>query len=442
MHLENILTDVEHFQVTVSHTPSKEADEADWHDWRPDFSAYDVVLLVYNGAMWPDEVRSNFESYIREGGTALLQHASNNPFQGWAAFEEMTGLLWRGAAHGYRVYMDNQGNVVREPPGKGLGAGHGKLHDWSITSRMPEHPILKDLPPVWLHPHDELYHGQRGPAENMHILATAYSDTENGGSGTHEPMLWWIPWGEGKVLTLLPGHLWGGQKDDRALRCVGFRTLLQRSVEWLATGTVKSRVPDNFPSRNTTSIVPRKDAPWITLFDGKSLDGWKASENPSSFSVQDGAIVVHGPRAHLFYTGTEPDEAIFHNFHFKADVMTSPGANSGLYFHTTYQEEGWPSKGYEAQVNNTYKNDPRKTGSLYGLDDVMEAPVSDNEWFTQHIIVQGKRIIIKINDTTVVDYTEESPTGNRKLDKGTFALQAHDPDSRVLYRNIAVKRLP
>ncbi len=180
------------------------------------------------------------------------------------------------------------------------------------------------------------------------------------------------------------------------------------------------------------------DSLWTALFDGASLDGWQASENPSSFSVEDGSIVAHGDRAHLFYVR----QTDFKNFHFMADVKTAPGANSGIYFHTSYQEEGWPATGYEAQVNNTYNGDPRRTGSLYGISDIMDAPAADDEWFTQHIIVQGKRITIRINDRVLVDYEEASPSGGRRLDSGTFALQAHDPGSRVLYRNIKVKRLP
>ena len=193
-----------------------------------------------------------------------------------------------------------------------------------------------------------------------------------------------------------------------------------------------------------TGSQTAEDDGWISLFDGETLDGWQASENPASFTVEDGRIVVHGPRAHLFYVG-EVENHTFKNFEFKADVMTAPGANSGLYFHTAYQEDGWPSKGYEAQVNNTYESDPRKTGSLYGLDDVLEAPAPDNEWFTEHIIVQGKTITIKVNDKTLVEYTEPDTLmqeGGRMLDSGTFALQAHDPDSRVYYRNIMVKPLP
>ena len=180
------------------------------------------------------------------------------------------------------------------------------------------------------------------------------------------------------------------------------------------------------------------DSLWISLFDGASLDGWRASEHPASFTVEDGSIVAHGDRAHLFYVR----HADFKDFHFKAEVKTAPGANSGIYFHTAYQEEGWPATGYEAQVNNTYEGDPRRTGSLYGLSDVLEAPAEDDEWFTQHIIVRGKRIIIRIDERVVVDFEETNPSGGRRLDRGTFALQAHDPGSRVHYRNIMVRRLP
>ena len=254
-HLVAALDEAGRFNVTVSEAPPKGADASLWDAWRPDFSSYDVVLLNYNGEMWPEPVRQAFEQYIEGGGAALVQHASNNPFHGWEAFERMVGLLWRPPDVGHRAYIDDEDNLIRLPPGEDIGGGHGTLHDWQIMSRMDDHPILKGLPIVWLHPHDELYHGQRGPAEDMQVLATAYSSPEHGGTGKHELMLWWIPYGKGKVLTLLPGHLWSGQEDDRALRCVGFRTLLQRSTEWLATGSVDIPVPKNFPTATETSIV-------------------------------------------------------------------------------------------------------------------------------------------------------------------------------------------
>jgi len=184
-------------------------------------------------------------------------------------------------------------------------------------------------------------------------------------------------------------------------------------------------------------IQKKKAGGWTKLFDGKSFEGWKASENPSTFSVQDGMIVVFGERAHLFYTGPFMDHN-FKNFEFKLKVMTTPGSNSGLFIHTDYQETGWPSKGYEIQVNQTH-TDWRKTGSVYAVQDVKEVFVKDNEWYTQHIIVEGQRIIVKINDKIINDYTEGE---NGRLSNGTIALQGHDPKSKVFYKDIMVKALP
>lgn len=184
---------------------------------------------------------------------------------------------------------------------------------------------------------------------------------------------------------------------------------------------------------------------WISLFDGKSLANWRVGANAETFTVDSGMIIVHGKTAHLFYDGNVQDHN-FKNFEFKAEVMTRPGANSGIYFHTVYQEKSWPAKGYEVQVNNSH-TDWRRTGSLYGMKDVKDTLVKDNEWFTEHIIVQGKRVIIKINENTVVDYTEpdniQRSEGNaqRILSNGTFALQGHDPKSIVYFRNIQVKPL-
>jgi hypothetical protein len=185
---------------------------------------------------------------------------------------------------------------------------------------------------------------------------------------------------------------------------------------------------------------------WVPLFDGKSLDGWRASEHPATFSVDDGKIAVHGPRAHLFYVGEVMDHD-FRNFEFKAQVMTTPGSNSGIFFHTTYQEEGWPAQGYEVQVNNT-QSDWRRTGSIYAYDDVREVHVPDNEWFTQHIMVQGNTVTVKLNGKTVVEYTEPDEVERaanekgRTLSSGTFALQGHDPDSKVYFKDIMVRPLP
>lgn len=184
---------------------------------------------------------------------------------------------------------------------------------------------------------------------------------------------------------------------------------------------------------------------WVSLFDG-TMKNWKVGDNAATFRVDSGMIIVNGNVAHLFYDGPVGNHN-FKNFEFKAEVKTMPHANSGIYFHTQFQQGGWPSKGYEVQVNNSH-TDWRRTGSLYGIQDVKETYVSDNEWYTEYIKVEGKHVTVKINDKVVVDYTEpdnvERPKGSedRKLSSGTFALQGHDPGSKVYYRNIMVKILP
>ena len=185
---------------------------------------------------------------------------------------------------------------------------------------------------------------------------------------------------------------------------------------------------------------------WVSLFDGKSLKDWKVGDNAETFSVDSGRIIVHGKTAHLFYDGPVMDHN-FKNFEFKADVMTHKGTNSGIYIHTAYQQTGWPAKGYEVQVNNTH-TDWRRTGSLYGIDDIKEIYVNDNEWFTMDITVQGKRVLVKLNDKAVLDYTEpdnvqrQAGDALRVLSSGTFALQGHDPNSLTYFRNIMVKPMP
>jgi hypothetical protein len=195
--------------------------------------------------------------------------------------------------------------------------------------------------------------------------------------------------------------------------------------------------------RKSASTIAQKG--WISLFNGKNLDNWKFNDKEGTFKVQDGMIVVNGERSHLFYEGPAQTHD-FKNFEFKADIMTEPGSNSGIYFHTEYQTEGWPEKGYEVQVNNSH-SDWRRTSGLYGISDVKEVPTKDKEWFTIHITVTGKHIVVKLNGKTTVDYVEPENVNykdfpGRKIAHGTFCLQGHDPKSKVYFKNIMVKPLP
>lgn len=193
-----------------------------------------------------------------------------------------------------------------------------------------------------------------------------------------------------------------------------------------------------------TTIAARADDGWIDVFNGKDLTGWKVSEeNPDSFQVKDGILVVDGPRAHLFYQEDGAD-AKLRNFEFETMIKTFPKANSGVFFHTRWQDRGWPRHGYEAQVNATH-GDVRKTASIYNVKDVLnDAPHKDGEWFKYNVRVEGKRIVIQVNGEIVNDYTEPEDPGNetRRLGDGTLAIQAHDPESVIHYKNMRLRKLP
>ena len=204
--------------------------------------------------------------------------------------------------------------------------------------------------------------------------------------------------------------------------------------------------PTTFAAEPNTLTADEQSAGWQLLFDGKTLDGWTASELPGTFSVQAGCVVTGGPRSHLFYSGPVAAHD-FKNFELRLEVMTYPKANSGVYFHTDFQQTGWPAKGYEVQVNNS-QSDWRRTAGLYMIQDNKEAPVADNVWFTLRIRVEGQHVMTWVNDKVISDYTEEPHAirpenmAGRLISHGTFAIQGHDPASRVLYRTIAVKALP
>lgn len=201
------------------------------------------------------------------------------------------------------------------------------------------------------------------------------------------------------------------------------------------------------------AAVRGADDGWVELFNGRSLDGWRPSENKGSWKVIDGQLAADGPRSHLFYTGPVK-EASFKNFELEAEVMTSPACNSGIYFHTAFQEKGFPEKGFEVQVNNTALGEGtyrerKKTSSLYGVRNVYRQFVADGEWFKIRAAVRGKNVQVYLNDMLTVDFVEPSPPvlaegseRGRYIDRGTFALQCHDPGSKARYRRIRVRPLP
>jgi type 1 glutamine amidotransferase len=254
--LKKELEDTGRFTVDVS-SNLKEGDKPgeikDTVPFPPDLSKYDVLLSNYNGAAWPAEFQKSLEEKLKEGKIALvIVHAANNSFGNWAEYNKMIGMGWRGAGAGDRLTLDADGKEVRVEKGKGPGAGHGAGHAFKIVVRDSEHPITKGMPKEWMHAQDELYHGMRGPIENVHLLATAFSDKAKGGTGEHEPMIWTITYGKGRVFHTPMGH------DLNGMRCIGFATTLRRGTEWAATGQVTLPIAQDFPTAEKTSSIPAK----------------------------------------------------------------------------------------------------------------------------------------------------------------------------------------
>lgn len=248
--LRDFLTRTERFDVAVATSPPAKSPAEAWNSFRPKFSDFQVILSNYNGELWPEPVQKDLEQYVSHGGGLVIVHAANNAFPQWPEYNKMIGLGWRGADFGDRITTDDSGKVVRSAKGEGPSAGHGSQHEFAIRIRDTEHPVVKGMPTEWLHAKDELYHGQRGPAADMRLIATAFANKAQGGTGTHEPMIWWIPQGKGRVFTTVMGHA------DYSMKCVGFQSVVARGSEWAATGHVTLPIPENFPTAAQTSSAP------------------------------------------------------------------------------------------------------------------------------------------------------------------------------------------
>jgi uncharacterized protein len=253
--IRHVLASSDRFTVDVSTSPAADASQEAWQQWRPPFANYDVVLSNFNGGHqstsrhWPREVEKALEDYVRGGGGLVIYHSANNSFPNWAAYNEMIGLGWRGKDFGPGLIVGPDEKLIEIPAGHGRNPGHGPEHDFLVTVLNTDHPINKGLPKKWLHPHEQLTHGQHGPAKNLTVLSYAFSKD----TGDNEVMDWVIPFGKGRVYVTMLGHLWK-DKPDTAMRCIGFQTVLIRGCEWAATGNVRYPVPDDFPTATETKL--------------------------------------------------------------------------------------------------------------------------------------------------------------------------------------------
>jgi len=254
--LKKVLEECGKFTVDVSSNlkaGDKPGEVKETVPFPPDLTKYDVLLSNYNGAPWPAEFNKQVEGLVSAGKLHLsIVHAANNSFQGWPEYNLMIGMGWRGSNFGERLTLDSEGKEVRVEKGKGPGAGHGRQHPFLVTVRDADHPITRGMPKEWLHAQDELYHGMRGPIKHVKLLATSFADKKTGGTGEHEPMIWTVEYGKGRIFHTPMGH------DLTGMRCVGFVITLQRGTEWAATGTTSIAIPSDFPTAEKISSRPAK----------------------------------------------------------------------------------------------------------------------------------------------------------------------------------------
>jgi len=437
--LVDILEKSGHFAVDVATSPPGK----DLAGFRPKFAKYDVVVSNYNGRMWPQETQRDFVEYMRGGGGFVVVHAADNAFGKWPEYNEIIGIGgWGGRNEKSGPYVRwRDGKIVRDTQ-KGRGGGHGSQHDFIVETREPNHPIMKGLPTRWLHAKDELYDKMRGPAKNLTVLATSFADPKQRGSGEHEPMLLTIDYGKGRCFHTMLGH------GPRAMQCVGFQITLLRGTEWAASGKVTiTGVPDDFPTAekvvvrepqavaraasaasSASSASSASTGDWVSLFDGKTLEGWTQYNGTAKYRVEDGAIVG---------TTTEgsPNSFLcsvkhYGDFELEFEVKVDDQLNSGVQIRSATKGGTPEGRVHGPQIEIAVNG---SAGFVYGealgtgwlsqnrKDAKKSAAFKKGAWNKYRVRAVGKNVDTWVNGVRIAELVDEKSG----MLKGFIGLQVH-----------------
>lgn len=444
------------FKVTVMTTPPR---GGEMESFAPQFSDFDVVVSNYNGEPWSESTQQAFESYVAGGGGFVSVHAADNSFPKWDAYNRMIGLGgWggRNEKSGPYVRWNDEKKSFERVTDAGRGGSHGKRVPFMMVVRDHDHPINRGLPGSWMQTNDELYSLLRGPAQNMHVLVTAYSDKSTGGSGHHEPILITTQFGNGRCFHTTLGH------DVAAMNGVAFQVTLQRGTEWAATGAVTqepvgdSILTSDVPALRDPSTIgdadPDGEMPditgdgWVSLFNGKDLNGWTQKNGTATYRVEDGVIVgktaVGSPNSFLC---TEKD---YGDFELTFEVKDDPGLNSGVQIRSQSKPDFKDGRVHGPQVE--IENAPGESGYLYSEGTgrqwiTKEQPIKDayknDQWNRYVVRARADRLQTWVNGVAIADIRD--PDSSRK---GFFGLQVHGIGKdagpyEVRWRDIRVREL-
>lgn len=449
------------FQIDVATFPSNPAELG---SFKPDFSPYAAVVSNYNGAPWPEETQKAFEQFVASGKGFVSVHAANNSFPNWSAYNRMIGLGgWGNRNEKDGPYVRwKEDRIVREnQPGR--GGSHGARHPFVLVVRDAEHPITAGLPTAFMQAEDELYAELRGPAENLHVLATAFSDPGTNGTGQNEPILMTVHYGEGRVFHTTLGH------DVKSMNGLAFQITLQRGTQWAATGKVtldpahgeqltsNSAVMRDPATAGTMALKvdmdlapnPRSEG-WEPLFNGENLEGWTQKNGTASFAAEEGAVVgrtaVGSPNSFLCTTND------YRNFELTFEVKVDDGLNSGVQIRSRSLPEYQSGRVHGPQVEIEALDDQGMgdAGYIYSeatgrnwlsTERVIQDAFKNGEWNRYHVRAVGDRLQTWLNGTKIEDLTDPE-----SFDSGFIGLQVHGiPQDQgpfeVRWRDIQIRTL-